>query len=153
MLSNINFSGICFMMIGLICLFSCRQIDSKHPGKDVLYVDIDTADRFSSQDYGAKAKVLEKNGQVPDYVIEILTYIRINNKAPANYLGGRRFYNREKRLPGLNEQNEMIYYQEWDVHKKETGKNRGPERLITSVDKAYYTKDHYTTFILIKEIY
>jgi len=68
-------------------------------------------------------------------------------------VGGRIFYNREKRLPILNENSQKINYREWDVHEKVKGVNRGPERLITSEETAYYTKDHYKTFIYIKEIH
>ena len=44
-----------------------------------------------------------------------------------------------------------IEYKEWDVNPKKPGKNRGAERLITGDNRsAYYTKDHYKTFIQFK---
>lgn len=82
---------------------------------------------------------------IPDYALKTLKYIREYNKAPENYVGGRTFQNREKLLP-MGEK-----YQEWDVHPKVPGKNRGAERLVTSSSKAYYTNDHYRSFIEIKE--
>ena len=82
---------------------------------------------------------------IPDYALKTLRYIREYNKAPKDYVGGRTFQNREKLLP-LDEE-----YQEWDVHPKVQRKNRGAERLVTSSYKAYYTNDHYRSFIEIKE--
>ncbi len=82
---------------------------------------------------------------VPQRVLDVLEYIKKNNKAPEGYVGGRTFENRENRLP------RNTTYQEWDVRPKVKGKNRGPERLITSKDKhAYYTKDHYRSFTKIE---
>ncbi|MCO6460764.1 MAG: hypothetical protein J5I59_05130 [Saprospiraceae bacterium] len=95
----------------------------------------------------------KKNEAIPVYVNKTLTYIRIHDKAPDGFVGGRRFQNREGRLPKYDFKGRKIYYREWDVHPKRRGKNRGPERLITSQSKAYYTKDHYKTFITIKETY
>jgi ribonuclease T1 len=44
-----------------------------------------------------------------------------------------------------------IKYFEWDVNPKIKGKNRGTERLVTDNEgKAYYTNNHYKTFILIE---
>ena len=88
-----------------------------------------------------------KNKFIPDYVLSTLVYIRINNEAPQGYVGGRKFFNREKRLPEIKEE----HYREWDVHPKRQGQNRGAERLVTSSQNAYYTKDHYNSFTQIKE--
>ncbi len=89
----------------------------------------------------------KNNVDIPSHALMTLAYIRSNNTAPPNYVGGRTFQNREKRLPKL----EKGKYKEWDVHPKEKNKNRGVERLVTSSSKAYYTKDHYDTFTQIKE--
>lgn len=43
-----------------------------------------------------------------------------------------------------------ITYREWDVNPKIKGVDRGEERLVTGSDgSAYYTADHYQTFIHI----
>ena len=107
----------------------------------------------NDEKYIDKNPLVEKNDPVPSYVYEILTYIRTHDKAPDTYLGGRIFQNREKVLPGRDNSGRRIIYREWDVHPKVKGKNRGPERLETSGLKAYYTKDHYKSFIFIKETY
>ena len=40
-------------------------------------------------------------------------------------------------------------YREYDVHPKVPGKNRGAERIVIDqrTGKAYYTADHYRTFV------
>ncbi len=88
--------------------------------------------------------------KVPTYVLETLQFIRRNGHAPEEYVGGREFQNKEKHLPAKNDQNKRIRYSEWDVHPKVKGQNRGPERLVTGSDhSAYFTKDHYKTFLKI----
>lgn len=90
-------------------------------------------------------------GKAPEYVMEVLAFVEEHHDAPQGYVGGRTFQNREQILPKINAKGLKINYQEWDVHKKEAGKNRGAERLITSDDHhAYYTSNHYKSFIKIK---
>lgn len=86
-----------------------------------------------------------KTGEVPEKALKVLQYVRTNHSAPDGYVGGRVFQNREKLLP----QNEK--YQEWDVNPKVEGQNRGAERLVTSEKNAYYTQDHYRSFVKIQE--
>jgi ribonuclease T1 len=84
---------------------------------------------------------------VPKKALEVLAYIRTHDKAPPGVVGGRTFQNREKLLRAKDDQGQTIKYREWDVNKKESGKNRGTQRLITGSDQsAYYTKDHYKSF-------
>jgi len=109
----------------------------------------DRSERLPEVCSDRKAVEVENTG-IPLYVLQTLSYIRIHNKAPKGYVGGRYFQNREKRLP-LYEDGAKIKYREWDVRRRVKGINRGPERLITSDVKAYYTPDHYKTFELIKE--
>jgi ribonuclease T1 len=88
---------------------------------------------------------------IPNQVYEVLAYIRQHDEAPPGVVGGRTFQNREKRLALKDNQGKAIKYQEWDVHKKVQGKNRGAERIVTGSDgTAWYTRDHYKTFILIE---
>ena len=89
--------------------------------------------------------------QVPDYVLEVLAFVRQNDVSPEGYVGGREFQNREKRLPQHDPAGQRIRYREWDVHPKIQGRNRGAERLVTGSDRsAWYTKDHYATFLKIE---
>jgi ribonuclease T1 len=58
------------------------------------------------------------------------------------YIGGRDFQNRERRLPRGR-------YREYDVNPKMRGRARDAERIVIErrTGKAYYTGDHYRTFI------
>ncbi|MBK9107513.1 MAG: ribonuclease [Saprospiraceae bacterium] len=88
---------------------------------------------------------------IPEYVLKTLEYIIENGTPPKEYVGGRNFQNREKRLKQKNKEGQKILYKEWDVHPKVKGISRGAERLITGSDlSAYYTNDHYKSFIQIK---
>jgi ribonuclease T1 len=106
----------------------------------------DTSGQTTSQ--GGSAQ----QNKVPAYVLEVLQYIRRNGAAPDGYVGGREFMNKEKKLPAKDDSNKRIRYSEWDVNPKVKGKNRGPERLVTGSDhSAWYTKDHYKTFLKIEQ--
>jgi ribonuclease T1 len=61
---------------------------------------------------------------------------------PPGYLGGREFHNRERRLPRGR-------YREYDVNPKTRGRPRDGERIVIEqqTGKAYYTGDHYRTFV------
>jgi ribonuclease T1 len=88
--------------------------------------------------------------RIPEKVYRVLAYIRKNNRAPEGYVGGRKFGNFEKRLPLKDKDAQPARYREWDVNPKKKGKNRGPERLVTSEERAWYTRDHYNSFEEIK---
>jgi guanyl-specific ribonuclease Sa len=89
--------------------------------------------------------------EIPAYVLNVLNHVLKFQEAPPRHVGGREFFNREKKLATLDGIGIRIRYQEWDVHPKVQGQNRGAERLITGSDhSAYYTQDHYKTFIKIK---
>jgi guanyl-specific ribonuclease Sa len=90
-------------------------------------------------------------GGVPEKVALVLKHVDDNGRAPQGYVGGRTFANREKRLPRSDKAGRPIRYREWDVNPKVRGRNRGAERLVTGSDRsAYYTADHYRTFIKIR---
>jgi ribonuclease T1 len=89
---------------------------------------------------------------IPRHALEVLSYVRTHGKSPDGYVGGRTFENREHRLPKKSPDGKNIRYREWDVLPKRRGQNRGAERLVTGSDQsAYYTKDHYRTFIKINQ--
>jgi ribonuclease T1 len=89
---------------------------------------------------------VEKQDNIPDKAREVLRHVRETGEAPEGYVGGRVFENRERNLPLGG------HYHEYDVNPKVKGKNRGPERLVVdeASGKAWYTPDHYRTFILIQ---
>lgn len=92
------------------------------------------------------ASVPEKQEIIPEKAREVLRHVRETGRPPEGYVGGRVFENRERSLPPGG------HYREYDVNPKIKGKNRGPERLVIDQTsrKAWYTPDHYRTFILIK---
>jgi ribonuclease T1 len=88
---------------------------------------------------------------VPEKVGKVLKYVDEHNKPPEGYEGGRSFGNFEKLLPPTDDHDKKIRYREWDVNPHRQGVNRGAERLVTGSDgSAYYTKDHYKSFIKIR---
>ena len=81
--------------------------------------------------------------QIPAKAHAILEAIQDRGGDPLpGYVGGRAFQNRERRLP-------RGQYREYDVEPTRPGKNRGAERIVIErkTGKAYYTGDHYRTFI------
>jgi guanyl-specific ribonuclease Sa len=88
---------------------------------------------------------------IPSYAQRTLTYIRQHHVAPPGYVGGRHFGNFERTLPAYDH-GKRIEYQEWDVRPRVPRRNRGPERIVTGSDgRAWYTPDHYRTFIPFNE--
>ncbi len=65
--------------------------------------------------------------------------------------GGRQFRNNEGKLPRKDASGKAMRYQEWDVNPKARNRGRDAERIITAADgSAWYTLDHYQTFINIR---
>ncbi|WP_341226638.1 ribonuclease domain-containing protein [uncultured Arcticibacterium sp.] len=88
---------------------------------------------------------------VPPAAYETWDYIKKYNKPRKGYVGGKRFGNYEQLLPKTAPNNVKLSYKEWDIHPKKKGQNRGAERLVTSSDgKAYYTADHYASFVKLE---
>lgn len=95
--------------------------------------------------------------KIPPEAMETLAYIRKHGEAPQGYVGGRRFGNYggngEQKLPTRDAHGKAITYQEWDIHPKVRGRNRGAERIVTGSDgRAWYTADHYSTFTEIVSV-
>ena len=102
----------------------------------------------------SNAAIPHANGRVPANVLAVLDTIQSTGRAPAGYRGGRTFSNDGRGhgqvLPRRTSTGEPIQYREWDVHPYHRGVNRGADRLITGSDgRAWYTADHYRTFIPI----
>ena len=86
------------------------------------------------------------NECVPQKAYDILEQIESKNGTPPKgYKGGKIFKNDDGKLP------EGIIYREYDVNAHVQGRNRGTERIIIGNDgSAWYTKDHYGSFVRIK---
>ena len=86
---------------------------------------------------------VKRDAEVPQKARDVLAEIQKRDGEPLpGYVGGRTFGNRERRLP-------RGQYREYDVHPRQRGKNRGTERIVIEqrTGKAYYTRDHYETFV------
>lgn len=92
---------------------------------------------------GPQATKRDVRDAVPPAARETLKAIEERHGEPLpGYVGGRTFQNRERVLPRGR-------YREYDVHPKVPGRNRGAERIVIDQrsGKAYYTADHYRSFI------
>jgi guanyl-specific ribonuclease Sa len=93
--------------------------------------------------------------QIPEAAWRTLATVRRTGEAPPDQVGGRRFgnYGRggEEKLPVRGPGGRRIDYREWDIHPRSSGRNRGPERVVTGSDgRAWYTADHYCSFTEMK---
>ncbi len=82
-------------------------------------------------------------GLAPQKAYELLKRLEERKGIPLpGYVGGRDFQNRERHLP-------RGYYREYDVNPKIRGRGRDAERIVIEQrsGKAYYTGDHYRTFV------
>ncbi|MDL9937001.1 ribonuclease domain-containing protein [Gordonia sp. ABSL1-1] len=95
------------------------------------------------------------SGDVPVHVQRTLTLIDSGDWPDAANAPGTRggivFRNSERRLPATDANGKRVAYQEWDVNPKQPGRGRDAERIVTGSDgSAWYTADHYRTFVQIR---
>jgi ribonuclease T1 len=78
---------------------------------------------------------------IPAKALQVLQTVRQTGQPPEGYVGGRTFENHEGHLPAGGD------YREFDVDPHNGPRNA--ERLIVewNTKKAWYTGDHYQTFI------
>jgi RHS repeat-associated protein len=84
---------------------------------------------------------------VPAKVKGILAHLRAHNWSPPKGVkGGKAFYNKQGRLPRGGS------YKEFDVDVKVQGQQRASGRIVVDMNtgSAWYTPDHYDTFIPIE---
>lgn len=91
---------------------------------------------------------------VPPRVTKTLARIDAGAWPPADApgtKGGTNFGNYEGHLPTKTASGKRITYTEWDVNRREPGRSRDAERIVTGSDgSAWYTADHYNTFVRIR---
>ncbi|CCH56611.1 guanine-specific ribonuclease N1 and T1 [Fibrisoma limi BUZ 3] len=146
--------GYLFLLVtALLTGSSCRSNDERRPTQEVSQTQHSNRhsqrlNRYDSRHQKTQPKA--RSSRIPRKVYDVLNYVRQHGRAPDGYVGGRRFGNFEGHLPRQDLSGSRINYQEWDVNPKVRGQNRGAERLVTGSDgRAYYTRDHYNTFIEI----
>ncbi|HRI00943.1 MAG TPA: ribonuclease domain-containing protein [Saprospiraceae bacterium] len=148
-LSQVVLAVLIILLLGGILMYSNHKnkVETKHNSTELPELELPKQTVQENQ----SIKLKDRKIGVPGYVYTILEFIDEHGVAPEGYVGGRRFQNREKRLSQTDDNGDKILYQEWDVHEKIEGQNRGAERLVTgSNHSAYYTKDHYKNFIKIR---
>ena len=79
---------------------------------------------------------------------QVASQVKTNNgRAPAGFVGGRVFENKEGRLPAKDGKGKALTYWEYDVFPFVQGKNRGAVRVVIDSNwVAWYTRDHYKSF-------
>jgi len=93
--------------------------------------------------FEARTLASQQSKEPPQKARDLLDTIQDRLGAPLpGYVGGRAFHNHERRLPNGR-------YREYDVNPKLRGRPRDGERIVIEqrTGKAYYTGDHYRTFI------
>jgi len=113
---------------------SVPSIQSVGPDLEVATAPLDRPLQRVAKDPLQKAKDLLKAIQ------------QLEGRALPGYIGGGTFQNRERRLP-------RGHYREYDVNPKIRGRSRDAERIVIEQDtgRAYYTGNHYRTFMPLNE--
>ncbi len=128
------------LLLLLVCLPAGPWIgDVSGHGSELVSAQ-ETTDAPVGANSGVKS---DRERAAPKKAYDLLAQIRKRDGVPLpGYVGGREFQNRERRLPRGR-------YREYDVNPKRPGKSRDAERLVIEqrTGKAYYTGDHYRTFV------
>lgn len=149
------FKLVCSIFLAIFFITSCNQnttADYNKVYKDGFQDGIVKNTKSEKSDDVIKSDVAKKNNaNIPQKVYETLDYIKKNNRAPEDYVGGRHFGDFENNLPKKDNKGNNIDYKEYDVNPKVKGKNRGAERLVIGDDgRAWYTNNHYKSFIEVE---
>ena len=110
-----------------------------------------TSNAGSTQNGSTNSSATNANSSsVPQYAYDTRDFVSSHNGSPPQgYKGGGTFANDGRngsaRLPDCNSP-----YREYDVHPKFVGQTRGPERIVIGNGVAYYTPDHYMSFVLME---
>ena len=88
-----------------------------------------------------------RNAAVPAYAYDVEAFVRSHNGSPPKgYVGGSRYRDRTLKLPPWDGP-----FREYDVHPNVPGQKRDDERIVLGPARsaAWYTPDHYETFVLM----
>ena len=88
---------------------------------------------------------------IPEAATDTLTYVDQNGRAPQGYKGGKEFLN-DGRNGGQILPEAGMPYHEYDIYPHVKGVPRGLERIVIGSDNsAYYTNDHYKSFVIMRQ--
>ena len=143
--------GKYFLLLITLALFGCGAKDSNTEKEIPSQVRKEVASKSIQPSAAKKVRKNKPEKEIPQKVLIVLQHIRLHDKAPEGYVGGKRFGNFERLLPIKGENDKKLAFKEWDVNPRRHRQNRGGERLITSNDnRAWYTSDHYRSFVEIR---
>ena len=131
--------GLIGLLITLLCTF-CLVPSVSIAAADLVDESSNTGTIISSPDQTEQPASLTTP---PRKAYDLLKQLEERGGIPLQgYVGGRDFQNRERRLP-------RGYYREYDVNPRIRGRRRDAERIVIEqrTGKAYYTGDHYRTFV------
>lgn len=129
----------CFVLSGLC--FSSGLEDNGACGAGLTEAEISAPVQSPPVQDSGSQQAIEHTAPEKAYAL-LETLKRRNGEPLPGYVGGKTFHNRERRLPGGR-------YKEYDVNRRLPGHSRDAERLVIEqrTGKAYYTDDHYRTFL------
>ncbi len=137
---------LCGLLLLVVLLVGCGGSKAQSPAPlDAVRAPVGatpTLHRPSSTASHPSSTAVATRSEVPTKAYETLRYVESHNgDPPPGYTGGTIFENRERRLPAG-------HYKEYDVDPRAPG-GRNADRLVIDQDngRAYYTSDHYDTFI------
>ena len=138
------------MFLGLVLMvgstgISVAQVDNSvaDAAQESVALHTRANDSSLSTSFQAHTPASQQSKEPPQKARDPLDTIRDRQGEPLpGYVGGRAFHNHERRLPNGQ-------YREYDVNRKLRGRPRDGERIVIEqrTGKAYYTGDHYRTFI------
>jgi ribonuclease T1 len=108
---------------------------------------LELASPATPTDRPSTAPQIRHERAAPQTAYDLLAQLQARHGRPLpGYVGGREFQNRERRLP-------QGRYREYDVNPKRRGRSRDAERIVIEQDtgRAYYTGNHYRTFMPLNE--
>lgn len=106
-------------------------------------VDRGLTEGFTINEEAGQGSVLMNENNVPQKAKDVLDYINEHNAPPRYYKGAQIWENNKNQLPVEGD------YKEYDIDPKISGQPRNAERIVIDVNTgdAWYTPDHYETFI------
>ena len=109
---------------------------------------LEAASPATTTDRSLTAPHIRHEQAAPQKALDLLARLQARHGEPLpGYIGGREFQNRERHLP-------PGHYREYDVNPKMNGRSRDAERIVIEQDtgRAYYTGNHYRSFVPLDEI-
>jgi guanyl-specific ribonuclease Sa len=136
-------------LLALCCLWAVVSFGSQQNNPSAHMYELAAAEGQALPLAVGEARSSASRNQIqrlaPNKAYNLLAKLQERGGAPLpGYVGGREFQNREGLLPHGR-------YREYDVNRKVPGRSRDAERIVIeqTTGKAYYTGNHYRTFVLL----